>query len=269
MKKFVTRDKQQIAYQTSGEGEAVILIHGLDGNMAALYPTQKLLEPYFHVVIYDLRGHGKSSKPHEYNIATLVEDLKELMQYLKIERAHLIGHDMGGRIVRAFARRYPELIHTMTCIAANEVDIANGLSRLLLEHKEEVAGFTKTEAMWLLFPYMYTQFAVARVWYEQQRLYSIQTPDENAVAMRALLDDLQKGSASHVKDIPALMIKGANDPLVQVENSDDDIMTRPKMEYLVFLNVGHAPHIENERYFKHVYINFLQKNGFTQMKAGL
>lgn len=77
--------------------------------------------------------------------------------------------------------------------------------------------------------------------------YTAFKPDENAVTIRVLLDDLQKGRTSYVKAIPALMIKGANDPLVQVAPSDDNITTRPKMEYLICLNVSHAPHIENGR----------------------
>lgn len=67
------------------------------------------------VIALDLRGVGKSSRPIEnYTLDTLVEDIKDLLEYLKIqEKVHLCGFSNGGFIVQKFALKYPSLVKTL------------------------------------------------------------------------------------------------------------------------------------------------------------
>jgi len=67
------------------------------------------------VIALDLRGVGKSSRPNEnYTLDTLVEDIKDLLEYLKIqEKVHLCGFSNGGFIVQKFALKYPSLVKTL------------------------------------------------------------------------------------------------------------------------------------------------------------
>lgn len=69
----------------------------------------------------DVRGHGLSGKPHDtaqYGVE-MVEDVRRLLDHLKIEKAHLVGYSMGGFIVYKFMALHPErLITAMPCGAA-------------------------------------------------------------------------------------------------------------------------------------------------------
>ena len=67
------------------------------------------------VIALDLRGVGKSSRPNElYTLNTLVEDIKDLLEYLGIqEQIHLCGFSNGGFIVQKFALKYPSLVKTL------------------------------------------------------------------------------------------------------------------------------------------------------------
>lgn len=62
MEKVATNYNNEIAYIREGQGFPVILIHGLDGNMASLYSLKDELKHKFEVIVYDVRGHGKSTK---------------------------------------------------------------------------------------------------------------------------------------------------------------------------------------------------------------
>ncbi|MGO1631074.1 MAG: alpha/beta fold hydrolase, partial [Staphylococcus equorum] len=85
MIKIETSCNNEIAYIREGQGFPVILIHGLDSNMASLYNLKDALKNKFDVIVYDVRGHGKSSKPNSFNLEDHVEDLKILMKKLEVE----------------------------------------------------------------------------------------------------------------------------------------------------------------------------------------
>ena len=67
------------------------------------------------VIALDLRGLGKSSRPGDpYTVDTFVEDIKDLLEYLKIEgQIHLCGFSNGGTIVETFVLKYPALVKTL------------------------------------------------------------------------------------------------------------------------------------------------------------
>ncbi len=87
-----------IHYQVSGQGPDLVLIHGATENMAFWYPVvlPELVKEY-RVIAYDLRGHGYSDMtPNGYTSANMVADLRGLLDYLGVEKAHFIGHSFGG-----------------------------------------------------------------------------------------------------------------------------------------------------------------------------
>jgi pimeloyl-ACP methyl ester carboxylesterase len=103
-------------YQCLGEGEPVVLIHGLAANLAFWYPgIASALAQNYQVIVFDLRGHGRSSIPTSgYSSAYLVADLHGLLSYLNINQAHLIGHSLGARVATCFTCTYPEQVASLT-----------------------------------------------------------------------------------------------------------------------------------------------------------
>jgi pimeloyl-ACP methyl ester carboxylesterase len=105
-----------IHYQTSGTGPAVILVHAFTANSAFWYLTiAPWLARDFHVVTYDLRGHGKSDMPPEgYTSAHMAEDLHGLVMHLGLGGVHLVGHSFGGEIALQYAAKNPGLVRSVT-----------------------------------------------------------------------------------------------------------------------------------------------------------
>jgi pimeloyl-ACP methyl ester carboxylesterase len=100
-------------------GEAVLLLHGFPETGDAFTQIVASLGKRYRLIIPDLRGSGLSQRaPSGYDKKTLATDVKELIDRLKIDRVHVIGHDIGARIAYAFAVQYPERLLSLTVAEA-------------------------------------------------------------------------------------------------------------------------------------------------------
>lgn len=100
---FTASDGTRIHYYETGQGPAVILIHGYTGTGNGNWFSNGIadaLAKNHHVVALDCRGHGKSDKPHdpEKYGPHMAQDVIDLMDHLKIKKAHVHGYSMGGYI---------------------------------------------------------------------------------------------------------------------------------------------------------------------------
>jgi len=104
---------------TVGEGEPVVLIHGLGATKGSFLPTIAGLAPSFQVIAVDLPGFGDSWKPLDapYHPPFFAAALVELLDALGIERAHLVGNSMGGRIALEMGLRHPARVGRLGLIA--------------------------------------------------------------------------------------------------------------------------------------------------------
>jgi pimeloyl-ACP methyl ester carboxylesterase len=103
-------------YECLGQGEPLVLIHGLGANMAFWYLSVAVaLSQNYRVILYDLRGHGESSAPDSgYTLPHMEEDLSNLLQALDVQHAHVVGHSFGARVAIYYAIAHPEKISTLT-----------------------------------------------------------------------------------------------------------------------------------------------------------
>lgn len=103
-------------YVQMGRGPDVMLIHGLASDLAFWYlGVMRLLSRHFRVTAFDMRGHGYSDTPPTgYNSADLAGDLCQLLDFLEIERAHLVGHSFGGSVALHFAAIHPKRVLSLT-----------------------------------------------------------------------------------------------------------------------------------------------------------
>jgi pimeloyl-ACP methyl ester carboxylesterase len=104
----------EIAYLDEGEGEPIVLIHGFastkEVNWVAPSWVTTLTRAGRRVIALDDRGHGQSSKlydPAEYHTTLMAEDVRALLDHLKIERADVMGYSMGARITAFLSLKHP------------------------------------------------------------------------------------------------------------------------------------------------------------------
>jgi len=96
-------------YVRGGVGSAVILLHGFPEDWYEYHRVMPLLAKQFTVVAIDLRGIGGSVETAGgYDAANMAEDVHQLVEHLHLEDVYVVGHDIGGMVAYAFARRYTD-----------------------------------------------------------------------------------------------------------------------------------------------------------------
>jgi 3-oxoadipate enol-lactonase len=102
-------------YRVDGSGRQwVTFITGIANNLTMWDGQVPALERDFRILRYDLRGHGGSeARAGNYSIELLVDDLRALLESLKIEKTHLVGLGLGGAIAQAFAIEHPGHLHSL------------------------------------------------------------------------------------------------------------------------------------------------------------
>jgi pimeloyl-ACP methyl ester carboxylesterase len=101
-----------ISTLAAGEGDPVVCIHGLGATKASFLPTVAALADRHRVIAMDLPGFGESDKPISapYDAPYFARAVTALLDRLEIERAHLVGNSMGGRVSIEMGLRAPERI---------------------------------------------------------------------------------------------------------------------------------------------------------------
>ena len=102
---------------SSGVGPAVVLMHGWCGSAHSWRKLAPLLARDHLVIVPDMRGYGRSTKPEDgYDAASGADDMVGLLDHFGVERAHMVGHDMGAPVALVFGGRHPERTLTVTYI---------------------------------------------------------------------------------------------------------------------------------------------------------
>lgn len=119
--KYFDSDGVTVRYVVQGTGEPVVLVHGLDGNLETWVKRGILpdLARNYQVVAFDLRGHGKSGKPHDPKAygREMALDIVRLLDHLGIARAHIVGFSLGSQLVSQLLTLRPDRFLTATLIA--------------------------------------------------------------------------------------------------------------------------------------------------------
>jgi 3-oxoadipate enol-lactonase len=103
-------------YEVAGEGHPLVLIHGGLVNCDLWDDQFEVFAGQYHTVRYDVRGFGKSKSPTSYY--SNHGDLRDLLDFLGIQRAHVLGLSMGGSIAIDFTLAYPHHVTALLPIAA-------------------------------------------------------------------------------------------------------------------------------------------------------
>jgi len=123
MHTFTSRDGLRLAYYDDcfappwQAAESILLLHPAMGNSQRWFHWMPALAARYRVVRLDLRGHGGSQIPAEadgFSLQHLVDDARELLDRLGIDRAHVVGNSAGGYVSQKLAIQHPERVRTLS-----------------------------------------------------------------------------------------------------------------------------------------------------------
>lgn len=106
----------QLHYQSLGQGQPLILLHGLFGSGNNWGTVAKHFSQCFQVISVDLRNHGSSPHSDSQTYAELSQDLAELCDALNLNTVHLLGHSLGGKVAMQFATQFPQRVDKLVVV---------------------------------------------------------------------------------------------------------------------------------------------------------
>jgi pimeloyl-ACP methyl ester carboxylesterase len=106
----------QLHFRQYGEGQPMIIIHGLYGISDNWVNHARILAENFKVYIPDMRNHGQSGHSNFFNYEVMAEDITEFIEQHEIENPIIMGHSMGGKIAMKFALDNPDLVQKLIVI---------------------------------------------------------------------------------------------------------------------------------------------------------
>jgi pimeloyl-ACP methyl ester carboxylesterase len=247
----------EVSVMTAGVGDPVLLLHGLGATKGSFLPTVAALAGSFRTIAIDLPGFGDSYKPLDvpYHPPFFARAVVELMAALGLERAHVIGNSMGGRIALEMGLRFPERVGRLVLLAPSlawrrERPWAPFV-RVLSPH----VGLVQVTPRWVVEAIAHRILPVAQsTWVragvdEFLRVYL--TPRGRvalyAAARQIYLEEPRgpKGFWTRLAELepPALFIWGKHDRLVPIAFAAHVKDTLPTARHLE-LDCGHVPQIE-------------------------
>jgi 3-oxoadipate enol-lactonase len=206
-----------VAYERSGRGTPLVLIHGYPLDHSIWNPIVPLLEPFFDLILPDLRGFGQSSVDHSrYQLNDLAGDIAALLIHLEIQQAAIAGHSMGGYVALAFARQHPLLISSLGLMSSQATADSpeKRTDRFQAAERVEANGVSEVaDSM----PALLTVDPEIQALLKEIILH--QPPAGVAGALRAIADRPDSTDILSSFDHPVAIIHGLEDSLIPVERA--------------------------------------------------
>jgi len=249
-------------HKITGSGPAVIIIHGLFGDMNNLGNLARALieQQRWQVIQVDVRNHGGSFHHQEMDYPCMAADLAQLMDQLRLEQATLVGHSMGGKIAMQLALQHPDRVtklvvadiapvpysahHKQVFAALDAIDTQRPTSRkqadvLMQQHVEEVGV-------------------------RQFLLKNLQFTDGNMgwrLNLTAIRDcypqilDWQQPNQTYAGD--TLFIKGGDSDYILPDHQQAIMTQFPNARAKIISDAGHWLHAQKPQLFNRLALNFL------------
>jgi esterase len=103
----------RLHFQSYGQGEPLLILHGLFGSLENWRSISQHLAAYYHVFALDQRNHGRSPHSLEMDYRLMAGDVDEFLKAHALPNAHVLGHSMGGRTAMQFALSYPKSVRKL------------------------------------------------------------------------------------------------------------------------------------------------------------
>jgi pimeloyl-ACP methyl ester carboxylesterase len=246
-----------MAYVETGNpsGQPVVLIHGFTDNARDWVPLIPELDKSLRLIVVDIRGHGRSSKPECcYGRIDFAYDIRLLLDALHIERSDIVGHSLGSYIAQTLAEYWPERTRRVVLISSSGGPLARcaapagkpavkpmDFRSQILQLHEPIDPDSRFMVEWWSSPTPVDEEFLRR-----------QRRDAAAIPLRVWLAVLDQGLAGPELQAtlprlkaPALLIWGGKDPIFGAQDRCSLRAALPEAQVKLYPELGHNPFWEN------------------------
>ncbi|MEI7709491.1 MAG: alpha/beta hydrolase [bacterium] len=243
----------------------LVFAHGVSGSSSAWLPYEKKFAEKYNVLFYDIRGHGKSKKfPNysDYEVKNFVDDLHELVTFLKIKKFVLITNSFAALIAVEYIKKYRENViasiftspeiylkpPTIVKFSKPALKILTGLISVL-PFNPKPRGHVD-----------YKKYIGSTDWSPGRNLADMRNTGLRAhfytlrQSMQAFEHDLEK------INIPTLVIHGEKDTMIPLQNSKEVAKRIKNAEFISIPNVDHNTVHNAVKFMSEAIESFVEKN---------
>lgn len=249
----------RLNYKVIGEGEPVVIAHGLFGSLDNWMTLAKSFGEFFEVYLVDMRNHGRSNHSNSMNYFLMAEDLFEFVNHQNLINPKIIGHSMGGKAAMQLVLNFPDLIQKLVVIDIGPKSYESRHDHIIAALKSlNLSELTsRKEADKLL------SIEIADKGVRQFLLKGLYRKKDNSFKWKYHLPGIEnnlnefmtevKGKPNH---LPCLFLRGANSDYIL----DDDIIgieeLFPNSNIETITNAGHWIHADKPGELLNVILSF-------------
>lgn len=274
---FVTVNEARYRVEMTGEGQALLMLHGFTGSAESWRECIWHFEGRRRAIMVDLLGHGWTDAPNDparYRIERAAADLIALLDALNLPRVDLLGYSMGGRLglftaIAAPSRVRRLVLESATAGLATEAErAARRAADEALADRIERNGIPAFVDEWEKLPLFASQTGMdeeKRSRLREQRLQNRARGLANSLRGMGTGTQPSLWGALHKVEAPALLITGALDG--KFEAIARQMRERlPRAAHVIIAGAGHTPHLEQPEAFARDVETFLD-DGFSRETA--
>lgn len=239
----------KLHYRSMGEGQPMIILHGVFGTSDNLQTFGKQLAEHYQVFLVDQRNHGLSPHSKEFDYQVMAEDLHEFIKSHQLKNPIILGHSMGGKVAMFFATQHPDKFDKLIVVdiapRAYPVHHQQILKALGVVKIDEISS--RKEAEEQMKPYI-ADFGV-----RQFLLKNLKRSEDNKgfawkLNLSVIRDNIEKigeGIEEKVQvDKPVLFVRGEKSDYIREEDETRIKKIFPSARIVTIKKAGHWVHAE-------------------------
>lgn len=246
---FVKFKNINISFTDDGKGKAVVLLHGfLEDKTIWKNFTKKLANSTTRVITIDLLGHGKTDcLSYVHTMEEMAEAVEAVLNHLKIRKAYLVGHSLGGYVSLAFAEKNPDFVKGLcmfhSTAKADSKEKKVDRDRAINVVKKNMNLFVN-EAIPNLFNTQHKPYKRA---INQIKKIALSTSKQGVVAaLEGMKIRLDREIILNFAPYPVFYIIGKHDNILPYKDLIEQAKLAENGAHLLLENVGHAGFYEDE-----------------------
>lgn len=251
--KFIEIDGMQVHYRDEGNGFPIVLLHGTAASLQTWNAWTKELAKNYRVIRMDLPAFGLTgpNKNADYSIKSYTQFLHQFLTKIKVDKFYVAGNSLGGNIAWNYAEEHPNEVEKLILIDASGLPTN--------KPQPWIFNLARTPILNSLFLYITPKFIIRKnieqVYADDSKItdelitryheLALRAGNRQAFIDRAKLDiDVDKNvNFDKLKSIqtPTLIIWGANDNWIPLENGKKMDSLMPNSKLVIIKNSGHVP----------------------------
>lgn len=256
----------KLFYRQMGEGQPVIILHGIFGISDNWVTIGRRIAEEFEVFILDQRNHGQSPHSSTFNYYSLVDDLYEFIEDHQLVNPIIIGHSMGGKVAMNFALDNPAKVDKLIV-----VDISLRHYSARQEHMEIVRAMLSVNFDHVTSRNEVEELISASVKSPRIRMFimkNLYRIGKNRLSWRLNVKDIYENienvfegiSSPYTFEKPALFVKGGNSDYIIEEDIDSILKNFPLAQFKTIEGASHWVHADKPDELCAIFSEFLNKD---------